>query len=493
MSLTLQKAIRKFIRLIHLYNLPDYMDQDFDKEKAYSDFHAYLKTEDKTPSIGEISELTEDILLDLQWLITLTVLRIQDLEKDTVSSFQDVTPPELSGNSGYAQLIRNLKLSVPERLLLITTIAPLVAPEKLTRLLRDERNHVRLLYPEFGGYLDLLHTGFVPTLQTILFLLAGKDKVNAVYYKMAVYTNGKLVREGIIRFIPSSSSEQNELHFSPSLTQEYLHYFQSGSQPRPDYGRAFPATWVTTGLNWGHLVLEDRTLKNIREIMRWVEHGDTLLASSSMFNVSYPCLFYGPPGTGKSLTAKLIGKKYGKDVFRVDLSMIVSKYIGETEKNLAYLFDRAQGKDWILFFDEADALFTKRTAVNSSQDKWANLEVSYLLQRMEEHKGLTILATNLKNNIDTAMTRRFQSIIYFPSPKENERKQLWINLLPSPFTYEASISMEQLSKLEFSGANIANILKDACLCALDHQTKEIHHAWLQESIRKEFIKENRTP
>lgn len=173
--------------------------------------------------------------------------------------------------------------------------------------------------------------------------------------------------------------------------------------------------------------------------------------------------------------------------------MIVSKYIGETEKNLAYLFDRAQGKDWILFFDEADALFTKRTAVNSSQDKWANLEVSYLLQRMEEHKGLTILATNLKNNIDTAMTRRFQSIIYFPSPKENERKQLWINLLPSPFTYEASISMEQLSKLEFSGANIANILKDACLCALDHQTKEIHHAWLQESIRKEFIKENRTP
>lgn len=468
------------------------MENDYERQQDYTSAFQYNRTM-KLPTIQEVTSLTDAVISDIEWLMQVMRGRMKELETGKKFSFTGHTPPMLSEESAYAQLIRELDLSPAERLLLIVSVIPLLAPEKLTRLLRDERNHVRLLYPEFGGYLDLLHTGFVPTLQTILFLLAGKDKVNAVYYKMAVYTNGKLVREGIIRFIPSSSSEQNELHFSPSLMQEYLHYFQSGNRPRPDYGRAFPATWVTTGLNWEHLVLEDRTRQSIKEVMRWVEHGNTLIESNGMFNVSYPCLFYGPPGTGKSLTAKLIGKKYGKDVFRVDLSMVVSKYIGETEKNLAYLFDRAQGKDWILFFDEADALFSKRTSVNSSQDKWANLEVSYLLQRMEEHKGLTILATNLKNNIDSAMTRRFQSVIYFPSPKENERKQLWSNLLPAPFTYEKSISMEKLSKLEFSGANISNILKDSCLCALDHQTKEIHHEWLQESIRKEFIKENRTP
>ncbi len=468
------------------------MENDYERQQDYTSAFQYNRTM-KLPTIQEITSLTDAVISDMEWLMQIVRGRIEELETGKKFSFTGYMPPMLSEESAYAQLIRELDLSPAERLLLIGSVIPLLAPEKLTRLLRDEKNHVRLLYPEFGGYIDLMYTNFIPTLQTILFLLAGDDKINSVYYKMAVHANGKLSKEGIIRFIAQNTLEQNELYFVPTLTQEYLHYFQSGNRPRPDYGRAFPATWVTTGLDWEHLVLEDRTSKSIREIMRWVEHGDALIASNSMFNVSYPCLFYGPPGTGKSLTAKLIGKKYGKDVFRVDLSMIVSKYIGETEKNLAYLFDRAQGKDWILFFDEADSLFSKRTSVNSSQDKWANLEVSYLLQRMEEHKGLTILATNLKNNIDSAMTRRFQSIIYFPAPKENERKQLWANLLPTPFTYEKSISMEKLSTLEFSGANIANILKDACLCALDHDTKEIHHDWLQESIRKEFIKENRTP
>src|SRR5574337_871503 len=116
--------------------------------------------------------------------------------------------------------------------------------------------------------------------------------------------------------------------------------------------------------------------------MDWVSHGkDILSRSKNKINRSFPCLFYGPPGTGKSFTAKLIGKEYGKDVFRIDLSMVVSKYIGETEKNLAQLFDRAEGKDWILFFDEADSLFGKRTGISDSKDKWANLEVSYLLDR----------------------------------------------------------------------------------------------------------------
>lgn len=125
-------------------------------------------------------------------------------------------------------------------------------------------------------------------------------------------------------------------------------------------------------------------------------------------------LFIGGPRTGKKTLAALIGKQSGKEVYRIDLSMIISKYIGETEKNLSKVFADAENKNWILFFDEADALFGKRTGVRDAHDKYANQEVAYLLQRIEDHNGLVILATNMKSNIDEAFTRRFQTVIRFP-------------------------------------------------------------------------------
>ncbi len=128
---------------------------------------------------------------------------------------------------------------------------------------------------------------------------------------------------------------------------------------------------------------------------------------------SYCCLFIGPPGTGKKLTASVIGNELGRDVYRIDLSMVISKYIGETEKNLSGIFDKAENKNWILFFDEADALFGKRTSVRDAHDKYVNQEISYLLQKIETHDGLVILAANMKNNIDDAFIRRFNSVLYF--------------------------------------------------------------------------------
>ena len=130
----------------------------------------------------------------------------------------------------------------------------------------------------------------------------------------------------------------------------------------------------------------------------------------------YRVLFHGPPGTGKSMTVRLLGKNSGRDVFRVDLSQVVSKYIGETEKNLSRIFDKAELRDWILFFDEADALFGKRTDIKDAHDRFANQEISFLLQRIEDFSGLVILATNLKSNLDEAFLRRFQSVVYFNVP-----------------------------------------------------------------------------
>jgi SpoVK/Ycf46/Vps4 family AAA+-type ATPase len=207
----------------------------------------------------------------------------------------------------------------------------------------------------------------------------------------------------------------------------------------------------------------------------------------------YKVLFHGPPGTGKTLTACLLGKETGKDVYRVDLSMVVSKYIGETEKNLAKVFDKAEHSGWILFFDEADALFGSRTKVESSHDRYANQEVSYLLQRIEDYSGLVILASNLKNNIDHAFLRRFQSIVYFPSPKADERFLLWQKSFPEKILLNGGISLQQVSRdYELTGAHIINIVSHCTLNALANGTREITMKMLKDGIARELGKEGRT-
>src|SRR5262249_46521096 len=152
---------------------------------------------------------------------------------------------------------------------------------------------------------------------------------------------------------------------------------------------------IHTDLDWSELVLEEDTLHGVQEIRDWLEFGDTLLDEWGMrkkIKPGFRALFHGPPGTGKTFTATLLGKSAGREVYRIDLSMVVSKYIGETEKNLSGVFDQAEHKHWILFFGEADALFGRRTQTTSSNDRYANQEVSYLLQRMEDFPGVVILA-----------------------------------------------------------------------------------------------------
>ena len=207
----------------------------------------------------------------------------------------------------------------------------------------------------------------------------------------------------------------------------------------------------------------------------------------------YRVMLYGPPGTGKTLTAALLGKFTNRDVYRIDLSMVVSKYIGQTEKNLGRLFDKAENKDWILFFDEADAIFGKRTNVRDAHDKYANQEVSYLLQRIEAHPGLVILASNFKNNIDTAFTRRFQSMIEFEAPSHEERYRLWENNLPKNVTLAKDVSLEELSrKYAITGANIVNIIQYACLKTISEDSTIVKKRSLLEGIKKEYVKEGKT-
>jgi SpoVK/Ycf46/Vps4 family AAA+-type ATPase len=248
-------------------------------------------------------------------------------------------------------------------------------------------------------------------------------------------------------------------------------------------------------MEWKDLVLPTQTLEQIDEIKAWVDHSHVLMNDWGMnkrLKPGFKTLFYGPPGTGKTLTACLLGKQCKMDVYRIDLSMIISKYIGETEKNLSRIFDAAEHKNWILFFDEAEALFGKRTGVSDAHDRFANQEVSYLLQRIEDFNGIVILATNLKSNIDDAFNRRFQSVIYFPVPAPEQRFLLWNNSFPQAAVIDEKVSIRQIaSKYELTGGTIMNIIRYSSLMTLKRNENVIRLNDIEQGIRREFLKEGK--
>ena len=279
------------------------------------------------------------------------------------------------------------------------------------------------------------------------------------------------------------------------FSKDFAELMILGKINKPQFSMKFPAEIIETAMEWDDLVLTEETDRQIQELHTWITHGDTLMEEWGMhkkLKPGYRVLFHGPPGTGKTLTATLLGKYTGRDVFKIDLSMVVSKFIGETEKNLANLLAKAEKTENILFFDESDALFGKRTNVRDAHDKYANQEVSYLLQRIENYRGLVILASNLKSNIDDAFVRRFQSIIHFPLPKSHERLLIWQKAFPPKVRLHNNVDLTQVArKYELSGAEIMNIVQYACLCALGDNKKTIYPEYISNGIQREFQKGGR--
>lgn len=350
-------------------------------------------------------------------------------------------------------------------------------------------------FAEFGGVKGKSYRGILPTVETALYVFSGNYLGDRLLDRTYILYENRLVRNGILEI---EKVPQGEPLTSAKLllTEEYVHLFLTGRELKPQLSQDFPASLISTGLNWSDLVLSSKTLDEVREIENWLEYNKVLMNDWGMRNKvkpGYRVLFCGAPGTGKTLTASLLGKHTGKDVYRVDLSMVVSKYIGETEKNLSKLFDKSINQDWILFFDEADSIFGKRTNVRDAHDKYANQEVSYLLQRIEAHPGLIILASNFKNNIDAAFTRRFHNIIEFETPNYEERVALWEKNLPNNISLEASISIEELAKkYSITGANIVNIIQYACLKTIANKKEEIQRKYLLEGVKREYGKEGKS-
>ncbi|MFO1430277.1 MAG: ATP-binding protein [Candidatus Competibacteraceae bacterium] len=349
-------------------------------------------------------------------------------------------------------------------------------------------------FTEFGGVRHGPDGDFVPTGETLAFILAANDLEIRFALQALFDRDHFFVRHHILRLVPSSEDEPL-LKAPLRLSEEYLAWFTTGQSFRPDFGVKFPAHLIETRLDWDDLILHPGTGKQIDEIMVWIRHGETLLHDWGMgpkLRPGYRSLFYGPPGTGKTMTACLLGKAAGREVYKIDLSLMVSKYIGETEKNLARVFDQAEHRNWILFFDEADALFGKRSEIRDAHDRYANQEIAFLLQRLETFDGIAILASNLRENLDDAFARRFESIIYFPLPRPEERLRLWRQGFSKKARLEAAIDLEKLAQEQaLSGGAIMNVIRYASRQTLQRESHVITMDDVQQGIRREYAKERK--
>jgi hypothetical protein len=257
---------------------------------------------------------------------------------------------------------------------------------------------------------------------------------------------------------------------------------------------AWLADRVDVRAGWNDLILPQPQLDSLQDLVLHVRHRVTVheewgFSGASSRGLGAAALFAGPSGTGKTLAAEVIAGELGLDLYRIDLSRVVSKYIGETEKNLCRVFDAAEGGGAVLLFDEADALFGKRTEVRDSHDRYANIEVSYLLARMESYRGLAILTTNMRTAIDDAFMRRLRFVVAFPFPDAAMRRQMWERVFPPGVPLD-ELPIEALSRLSVTGGMIANIALGAAFQAADRGGR-VCAADLVRAAQREYAKLDR--
>jgi len=393
--------------------------------------------------------------------------------------------------SHWAAFLRKHTPSRAERLAVVLALVPHLRPKLLDVFFTRNATFDRRM-TEFGG--SRADDEFEPTGETLAFLLDG-ESLEARAEVAALLEPHRWLSKGGVLQLGSTGRDLAPMKSPLRISPEYLGLFTLGRKPRPVLSADFPAQRIETALGWDDLILHPGTLKHLKEIQDFVAHGHTLMHAWGMaprLRPGHRALFHGPPGTGKTLSATLLGKASHRPVYRVDLSLVVSKYIGETEKSLARVFDRAHQQDWILFFDEADALFGKRTETKDAHDRYANQQISYLLQRIEDFDGVTVLASNMRENVDPAFSRRFESIVFFPLPRAPERLQLWKRGFSPKAVLRPEVDLSAIASVyELSGGSIMNVIRQVSLAAIADGERPITLDDIKGGIHRELAKEGK--
>ncbi len=419
----------------------------------------------------------------LQIALTNHLNKSSKLEDYPLFEFED-------NNEPFYNFTMSCELTFEEFIVVLLALAPHVRPNLLDSVIEKHLDKPTDL-AEIGGKRTADIRYMMPTGDTALFILAGYDLQRRMEVQSLFDSQSFLTVENLIKLEEVAASEPR-MSGKLIIDHDLIDLFTKGYIEIPKFNSSFPAQHITTELEWDDLILSETVKSQISEIKEWIDHHNTLFDKWDMkhkIKPGYLALLHGSSGTGKTLTATLLGKYTEQHVFRVDLSTIVSKYIGETEKNLGNLFDKAEHKNWILAFEEADALFGKRTNISSAHDRFANQEVSYLLQRIETFSGLIILTTNIIGNIDDAFLRRFNAIVEFPFPSFEERKCIWKKSFPKIATFENSQNIPELAaRYELAGGNIINSVQYACLKTINNKSTEIKYIDVVSGIKRELEK-----
>ncbi len=347
----------------------------------------------------------------------------------------------------------------------------------------------------FGGHVSFLH---LPPLkrsegkalweQELAGLPIAKD-VSAEALAGAYVVTAKSVRR-IVREAGMRASMRQAAGGMTEVTREDVHAAARAQTPSQ---LGFLADEIETRYHWDDLVIGDDERRKLELICNQVRYKGVVgedwgFYEKSAYGNGTCALFYGEPGTGKTMAAHVIANELGLSLYRVDLSRMVSKYVGETQKNISELFDKAKHTNVLLFFDEADALFSKRTEVRDVHDKYANADTAHLLQRLEDYEGLTVLATNYANNIDDAFKRRIRFMIRFVFPDEGVRLRLWKTILPQQAVTDEELDFAFFAKnFEIAGSGIKEVLTNAAYIAAGEGTG-IRNAHVEEALKLYFAK-----
>lgn len=427
-----------------------------------------------------ISSIKSPILPEINWIYSLILHAIKPIDESA-----SIMPPVLEKNLAYTKYLDKVKPTVYERVVLALAHSFQLAPKLFEKLQNEEAKNETSI-DSFGLLTNSTTNLIYPTIHTANWL-CDVCNIETQFLDEHHYLFSDTILEPLI-FSPS-------IFTTPLIFTKKTQYLFFGQiEYLPEYSKDFPAELLETSLNKEDLILPKTILNEVNEIIYWIKNIHLFekdMHLKKWVRSGFRALFFGAPGTGKSLTATLIGKEINLPVYRIDLSSLISKYIGETQKNLAKVFDRAETNNWILFFDECDAIFGSRGNTGAANERGANQEVAYLLQRIESYKGVILLATNLKENIDEAFLRRFEMSIQFEIPDIPTRLQLWKTLFSNNYSIPDDWARNLATIYKITGGTLVNILRFVSLYK-EQTSKNISLEVILEGIRREYNKMGQT-